>query len=120
VVAAVAGAFFLPVFLVGAVRGEVAVSPASASAAARAAAFLSAASRCLGKPNALWRDDLEKLEHSVCSRPVELDDCLLVLLRRHGAEDEIAVVFYFPLQHCKPEGVSSQHMKLQIYGKRGV
>jgi hypothetical protein len=28
------------------------------------------------------------------------------------------VVFYFPLlQHCKPEGVSSQHMKLQMHGK---
>jgi hypothetical protein len=63
----------------------------------------------LGEADAFWRGDLEKLEHSVGSRPVELGDCLLVLLRRHGAEDEIVVVFYFPLfQHCKPEGVSSQ------------
>jgi hypothetical protein len=31
------------------------------------------------------------------------------------------VVFYFPLlQHCKPEGVSSQHMKLQMHGTREV
>jgi hypothetical protein len=38
----------------------------------------------IGEANALWCDDLEKLEHSVGSRPVEFGDRLLVLLRRHG------------------------------------
>jgi hypothetical protein len=46
-------AVFLLVFFDGAplARGDVAVSPASTSAAASAAAFLSAASRCLAKPS---------------------------------------------------------------------
>jgi hypothetical protein len=46
---AAVGALLLPV-LCGAARGEVAVSSASASEAATAAAFFSAASRCLAKP----------------------------------------------------------------------
>jgi hypothetical protein len=49
VAVAAAGAFLLPA-LFGAARGEVVVSPASTSAAASAAAFLSAASRCLANP----------------------------------------------------------------------
>jgi hypothetical protein len=45
-----AARFLLLIFLVRAVLGEVAVAPASASAAARTATFLSVASWCLAKP----------------------------------------------------------------------
>jgi hypothetical protein len=40
--------------------------------------------------------------------------CVLVLLRRHGAEDEIAVVLHLPfLEHCESASMNSQRMKLR-------
>jgi hypothetical protein len=74
---AAAGAPLLPVFF-GAARGEVVVSSASASAAARAALG------CLmmfSKSDAFRGVDLEKLEYSVCPRSVQLRDGVLVLLQ---------------------------------------
>jgi hypothetical protein len=73
----------------------------------------------LGKPNAFRRIDLEKLEHSVCSRSVELRSHLFVFLRRHKVEDEITVGLHLPsLQHCESAFSDSQYVKHQKHEKQ--
>jgi hypothetical protein len=57
-VAAAAGAFFLLVFFAGATHGDVAISPASVSAAA-SSSFPFGRFAMLGEANAFKRGDLE-------------------------------------------------------------
>jgi hypothetical protein len=72
-----------------------------------------------GEPDALRRVDLEKLEHPVCLSPVKLCDSIFVFLRRHRAEDEIAMGLHLHfLQHCKSAISNSQHMKHPKYKKK--
>jgi hypothetical protein len=73
----------------------------------------------LGEANAFGRGDLEELEHSVCPGSVQLCHRVLVLLRLHGAEDEIAVVLHLPfLQHCESTSMNSQRVKLRQHEKQ--
>jgi hypothetical protein len=73
----------------------------------------------LGEADAFGRGDFEELKHSICARSVELRHRVFVLLRRHGAEDEIAVVFHFPfLQHCESTSMSSHQVKLRQHEKQ--
>jgi uncharacterized protein (DUF1501 family) len=108
VAVATAGAFLLPA-LFGAARGEVVVSPASASAAASAAAFLSAASRCLANPMRSGALTLKNSNTRFVRDPLSSAAVSLYSFGDTGLRMKSPWAFHLPsLQHCKSALSNSQ------------